>query len=236
MKGFSFSHLKPFHILLVEDDERLRTLLDRYLQKEGNYLVSTACHVEEALQKMRLFNFDGLVVDIMLPGQPGTFLLSKKPPVLLLSAMDKPHERMVGLELGAYDYLIKPFEPKELLLRLKKMVKPPKKTIILGNRLYCLQRKMLLTNDQVPLPLSMNETHLLHYFSMHLYFPIERHTLAKALFPETTNERIVDVQVNRLRKKIEEVPQNPRYLVSLRGKGYCLQADGIKHQIEDLEV
>lgn len=211
-------------MLLVDDDIRLRELLRRYLIGEGGFYVTTAGSVLEARSAIEMFLFDGLVVDIMMPGGPGTdlFSLQNLPPVLLLSAMGEPHHRIHGLELGAQDYVIKPFDPKELVLRLGNMMNRYEKSVQLGPFSYCVKRKILLNKDRLPIALSHSEAELLHYFACRAHQPLSRESIAEALFPQASTLRLVDVQVNRLRKKIEQNSTKPVHLISLRGKGYCL--------------
>ena len=212
------------HILIVDDDTRLRTLLRRYLMQEKECFVTTAASVIEARQALTFFRFDGMVVDIMMPGGPGTDLLALDhiPPLILLSAMGEPHHRIQGLELGAHDYIAKPFEPKELVLRLFNSINRKSHLIKIGPLAYCCRQKVLTQGDRIPVTLSHSEGQLLHYFACRPHRPLSRQEIAQCLFPDTTNLRIVDVQVNRLRKKIEKNPENPVFLVSLRGQGYCL--------------
>lgn len=212
------------HILIVDDDTRLRTLLRRYLMQEKECFVTTAANVVQARQALTLFRFDGMVVDIMMPGGPGTDLLAldHMPPLILLSAMGEPHHRIQGLELGAHDYIAKPFEPKELVLRLFNSINRTSPLIKLGPLVYCCRQKILSRKGGAPVPLTHSEGLLLHYFACRPHRPLSRQEIALCLFPDATNLRIVDVQVNRLRKKIEENPENPVFLVSLRGQGYCL--------------
>jgi two-component system phosphate regulon response regulator OmpR len=216
--------VSPPHILIVDDDKRLRTLLRRYLMQEKECFVTTAASVLEARKALTLFRFDGLVVDVMMPGGQGTDLLAVDhiPPLILLSAMGEPHHRIHGLELGAHDYIAKPFEPKELVLRLFNSIQRKTSVIKLGSLVYCCRQRVLTHRDHTPVVLSHSESQLLHYFACRPHRPLSRQEIAQCLFPETTNLRIVDVQVNRLRKKIEENPETPLFLVSLRGQGYAL--------------
>jgi two-component system phosphate regulon response regulator OmpR len=216
------------HILIVDDDNRLRVLLKRYLLQQNSFYVSSATTVFEAKQAMELFVFDCLIVDIMMPGGPGTQLLTTPdvPPILLLSAMGTSEDRIQGLELGAHDYLVKPFDPKELLLRLSNIIDRYEKKISFGNKIYYFRKRMLICENNV-IPLSHTEDNLLHYMASRAHQTISRQEIASHIFPNASNERIVDVQINRLRKKIETQPQSPCYLLSYRGQGYCLKTSSV---------
>lgn len=213
------------HLLIVDDDCRLRDLLRRYLLQQEDFFVSTSASVAQAKKALETFVFDALIVDIMMPGGLGTELFScfSLPPTILLSAMGEAHDRIHGLELGAHDYLIKPFEPKELMLRLRNVLKGSGKPLVLGDKNYCLRRRILKKHNQV-IALSHAEGQLFHYLACRAHQILSRQEVAQQVFPQASNERVVDVQINRLRKKIEDNPEAPQYLVSLRGQGYCLKA------------
>jgi two-component system phosphate regulon response regulator OmpR len=210
------------HILVVDDDVRLRALLKKYLMQE-NFLVSTAATLSEAKQALEIFSFDVLIVDIMMPGGRGTDLLKEHkaiPPVLFLSAMGEAEDRIEGLQLGAEDYMVKPFEPKELVLRLQTILRRHKQTVSLGDLEYDKKQRVLWKGGQ-SFPLTAAEDELLFYFTQRPNELIFRQELLSSLFPDSSNERIVDVQMNRLRKKLGK--EAAQHLVSIRGKGYCLR-------------
>lgn len=215
------------HILVVDDDRRLRELLRRYLCGEG-FSVSTVDCVSDARQAMAFFRFHCLIVDIMMPQTPGTDLLALpapySPPILLLSAMGEASDRIAGLQLGAQDYLVKPFEPKELVLRLQRILQhhSPKKELRLDHDLtYSLMDKNLRRCDKI-LPLTLTEKNLLDIFACSPDLPLTRQEIAEKLAYADYNARTVDMQINRLRQKIEQNPKAPVILQSVRGKGYRL--------------
>lgn len=211
------------HFLIVDDDVRLRDLLRRYLLKEG-FWVSTTANVTEARLALQYFSFDALIVDIMMPGGCGTDLLtlSPLPPVLLLSAMGESADRIHGLELGAEDYLVKPFEPRELVLRLQTIIKRygRKDQLSLGPNTYSHQK---LYRHGQEIILTPTERGLLEYFAQRINCIVARQEILDALFPAASNSRIIDVHINRLRRKLDDHLENPQLLVSVRGQGYCLK-------------
>lgn len=212
------------HILIIDDDERLRHLLKRYLV-QNQFLVSTAQCLDHAQKALDLFAFDALIVDIMMPGGRGTNILSwpNIPPVLLLTAMGEGPDRIQGLQMGAQDYLVKPFEPEELLLRLNNVLKRIRPLFVMGTRTYCPKTKVLLSNN-APVYLSFTESKLLDYLVTHAHKTLSRQQIAENVFPESSNDRVVDVQISRLRRKLEDQPEYPRYLLSMRGEGYYLRS------------
>ena len=220
------------HILVIDDDNRLRRLLHQYL-KENGFIVSEAANPEEARKMMDSFLFDILILDVMMPGENG-FCFAKslrekgiQVPILMLTAMGELQDRIEGLESGVDDYLSKPFDPKELLLRLNSilrraaMVPEKEKTGVLsfGSCLYDVDRAEL-SSEGHSIPLTQVERDLLRVLVDNLGKEVSR--LDLAMQTGTENERTVDVQINRLRKKIEQSPKNPRYLQTVRGKGYIL--------------
>ena len=215
------------HILIIDDDERLRHLLKRYLLQQ-QFLVSTAKSLDHAQRALDLFIFDGLIVDIMMPERRGTDILSwpNIPPVLLLSAMGEGQDRIQGLQMGAHDYLVKPFEPEELVLRLKNILRQSKSLFTMGVRTYCIKSKILFHKD-IPLHLSFTEGKLLHYLVANAHQTLSRQQIAQEVFPESSNDRVVDVQISRLRRKLEDQPDYPQYLISVRGEGYYLKSDSM---------
>lgn len=220
------------HILVVDDDTRLRSLLQRYLREQG-FLVSAAENAEQAENFLNCYTFDILIVDIMMPKISGTEFLrnlrakGNNVPVILLTAMGEATDRVNGLEIGADDYVPKPFEPKELVLRINNILK---RTTELKNKetrlrfcgsCYDLSRGELLSSTGEIIHITPVERLLLNLLGKN---PGEVHTreeLAEVLgSPESL--RTVDVQITRLRKKIEADTKNPRYLQTVRGKGYML--------------
>lgn len=225
------------HILVVDDDDRLRDLLRRYLSENG-FIVTTAADAADACIKMRSLQFDLMVLDIMMPGESGLELAirlrnsaSCVPPILLLTAMGEPEDRIAGLETGVDDYLTKPFEPRELVLRIRAILRrapqpeimEEREEVRFGDYCYHLPRQRL-TNDNNPVHLTTQEQEMLHLLASHAGRPVSREQLAQ-VGGVAGNERSVDVQINRLRKKIELSPSRPVYIVTARGTGYMLQVD-----------
>ena len=220
-------------ILVVDDDLRLRELLKQYLTDRG-FSVEAACDVNQAQQLLKAQEFDAMILDVMMPGESGLAFtkrlkLANDIPVLLLTAMGDTDDRIAGLEHGADDYLCKPFEPKELLLRLQTILRrnPTSKKVLqkfkLGKFTFNLQRNTLYDGD-TPVNLTFAETQLLAYLARHHGQTVSREDLAEyggvSLSPRT-----IDVQVTRLRKKIESNPRQPNYLKTIRHKGYILWVD-----------
>ncbi len=225
------------HVLVVDDDDRLRLLLERYL-KENNLLVSAARDAYEAEKLMGLFVFDLLIVDVMMPGLSGvefTKDLRKKNnvPVLMLTAMGEVENRIAGLESGADDYLSKPFEPKELLLRIKSILRRVPRLdeaavlqsakLKLGSCEYDTDTGELFKNGE-KVRLTPAEAALLKVFSDGVGRILSREDVIKKTGDEN-NPRTIDVQIARLRNKIENDPKVPKYLQTIRGKGYILLTD-----------
>lgn len=220
------------HILVVDDDMRLRSLLQRFLQENG-YLVSVAKDADDARNLLLQYKFDLLIVDIMMPKESGLEFLGKlriesKVPVILLTAMGETADRITGLELGADDYLPKPFEPKELLLRLKNILKRAPKikvveTVIFdfGDCFYDAEKKELLSKKGGLIHITPVEQSLLQILTEKSGQVFSREELA-TLLGVGQSSRSIDVQITRLRKKIEPDSKNPRYLRTVRGKGYML--------------
>lgn len=220
------------HILVVDDDTRLRSLLQRYL-REQNFLVSAAKDVAEAEMFLNNYNFDILIVDIMMPKITGTEFLKKlrennnSIPVILLTAMGDADDRIKGLEYGADDYVAKPFEPKELVLRINNILRRTIKMKKMNSRLvfdgtyYDLDKGELVTTDGKIVHITPVERTLLNVLGQKAGDVHTREELADIL-GVAENLRTVDVQITRLRKKIETDTKNPRYLQTVRGKGYML--------------
>ena len=225
------------HILLIDDDERILSLLNTFLNQNG-FITSSAKNSQEARSLLDYFEFDILIIDIMMPGETGLELLKslrkdKDIPVILLSAKGEASDKISGLELGADDYLSKPFEPKELLLRIKNLLSRNNSTegnqyekrVAIGTKIFDLERMELQEKNQV-IALTTVETKLLEIFCSNPKTVIKRDRIISELGYKSDsnqlNERNVDVQVTRLRKKIELDPKNPRFLKTIRGKGYRL--------------
>lgn len=221
------------HILVVDDDRRLRQLLSRYLSENG-FRVTTASDAGQARARMRGLDFDLLVLDLMMPGENGLeFAHSLRGrssvPILMLTAMGEAEDRIKGLERGADDYLPKPFEPRELVLRILRILERAKpgrvdtRTILFGDCRFDLDRDELTRDGQL-VRLTTTETNLLKILAQRAGAPINREALRQAS-GDTGSDRAIDVQVTRLRRKIEPDPKMPRYLCTVRGKGYVLRAD-----------
>lgn len=220
------------HILVVDDDTRLRSLLQRFLRENG-FLVSVAKNAAEARECLKSYVFNLLIVDIMMPNESGLEFLAKlrednDVPVILLTAMGETADRIAGLETGADDYLPKPFEPKELVLRIKSILKrAPKKTLAKQERLdlglcvYDIASKELLTKQGQVIHITPVEQSLLSILGQRFGQVFSREKLAEML-GAGQSPRSIDVQITRLRKKIEKDSKNPRYLQTVRGKGYML--------------
>src|SRR5581483_1477879 len=218
------------HLLVVDDDRRIRDLLSRYLASEG-YRISTAESAAEARAKLGGLHFDLLILDVMMPGETGfefakTFRQSSSVPILMLTARDAAESRITGLEIGADDYVAKPFEPRELSLRIAnilKRTKPPKarpaETLRLGDYVFHVGRGELRRGEEV-MRLTDREREMLQVLAAHPGETVPRQALAGN--GGAVNERAVDVQINRLRRKIERDPTNPLIVQTVRGIGYRL--------------
>jgi two-component system phosphate regulon response regulator OmpR len=220
------------HILVIDDDTRLRSLLQRYLREQG-FLVSVAKDAMEAEDFLAIYKFDILILDIMMPKITGTEFLKTirsrgdVTPVILLTAMGEATDRISGLEIGADDYVAKPFEPKELVLRINNILKRTQRNkeqstkLIFAESTYDLSKGKLLSKSGDIIHITPVERTLLNFLGSK---PGEVHTrdeLAE-LLGVVENLRTVDVQITRLRKKIETDTKNPHYLQTVRGKGYML--------------
>lgn len=228
--------LADAHILIVDDDERIRSLLQKFLSRNG-FWVTAARDSAHARKLLAGLEFDLIVMDVMMPGEDGLTLTRSlreklQTPILLLTAKGETNERILGLEAGADDYLSKPFEPKELVLRInailrrvpveQTVVEPPK-TMQLGGVRYDVTRGELWAGDDL-VRLTATESALMRIFSTTPHSPISRAKLVEDLGRDTgqAQERAVDVQITRLRRKIEADPKSPRYLQTVRGAGYML--------------
>ncbi len=220
------------HILVVDDDTRLRSLLQRFLRENGFY-VSVAKNASAARQQLQNYKFDLLIVDIMMPEETGLQFLHKlreesNVPVILLTAMGETEDRIAGLESGADDYLPKPFEPKELVLRIKNILRrapvvneAEKQVLNLGLCVYDLVKKELVSKSGQLIHITPVEQSLLNILGQKSGQVFSREKLADML-GAGQNPRSIDVQITRLRKKIEKDSKNPRCLQTVRGKGYML--------------
>jgi two-component system phosphate regulon response regulator OmpR len=216
------------HILVVDDDEGIRLLVKKFLN-EKNYLVTTASSAEDASEKIKIIKFDLIILDIMMPGKSGLDFLNEykkniNTPVILLTAKGEPNERIEGLEMGADDYLPKPFEPKELILRINNIINKTKKNNI--KRIIQFQNVKIDLNKQIifqnNLESRINNTEKIILEEM-INNPgkiFAREEIGKLI--DLDKERSIDVIITRLRKKIEINPKNPKFLQTIRGSGYVL--------------
>jgi len=217
-----------FHILVVDDDDRIRELVKQYLE-ENNFLVTTAVDALDAKKKLEIIKFDILILDIMMPGESGLSLTKEMKknnptPIILLTAKGETRDRIHGLELGADDYLGKPFEPKELLLRIKNILNKIQKPLLpdeiyIGGALINL-KKLDIKKNKKTIKINPQEKKVLEKM---LEFPgkvFSRDDIGKMI--NISKERTIDVMITRLRQKIESRPKNPKYLQTIRGSGYVL--------------
>jgi two-component system phosphate regulon response regulator OmpR len=222
------------HILLVDDDARLRARGARYLAENG-FRVTTAETAADARDKLRFMDFDLMVLDVMMPGESGLALTGElraerapTMPILLLTALGAPEDIIAGFEAGADDYLGKPFDPRVLLARIRAMLRRTAPAplasgpLVLGNAVFDAGRGELVSPG-VRVRLTGSELALLMAFAARPHDILSRETLAGVLGLDDVNERAIDVQVTRLRRKIEPDPREPRYLHTVRGKGYVLK-------------
>jgi two-component system phosphate regulon response regulator OmpR len=228
-----FANGKKPHVLVIDDDDRIRELISRYLHDNG-FVVATAKDADHAEEVLKRAVFDLLVVDVMMPGRTGLELTqairkNSDIPVLLLTALNESGDRISGLETGADDYLAKPFEPKELLLRLKAILRRRPERLDaasgfnLGRWFYDSSLKEL-QSDGEKMRLTTVEANLLEILASHAGRILSREELAR-LCGMDGNDRTVDVQVTRLRRKIEDDSRAPRYLQTIRGQGYMLRVE-----------
>jgi two-component system phosphate regulon response regulator OmpR len=221
------------HILIVDDDQGIRSLLARYLFEKG-FRVTTAVDAACARAAMRGLTFDVVILDVMMPGESGLDLARELKaisniPICMMTALADPEQRVEGLEAGVDDYVAKPFEPRELLLRLQNILRRGqgssglKDEITMGEFTFHVARGELKRQDET-IKLTERERDLLRLFAQRRGMPIARHELAGD-DSSGSSERAIDVQINRLRRKIETDPTNPVYLQTVRGKGYILHTD-----------
>ncbi|MES1990691.1 MAG: response regulator [Pseudomonadota bacterium] len=218
------------HILVIDDDRRIRELIKRYLTENG-YRITTAENAAEARARLAGLTFDLLVVDVMMPGESGLELTASlrresTVPILMLTARTDTNDRIAGLERGADDYLGKPFEPRELLLRIATILRRAKAQAVreddisLGAARFSMVRGELKRDGEV-VRLTTREVQLMRIFATHMGQTLSRLDLCE----DEAAERSIDVQINRLRRKIETDPRNPLYLQTVRGEGYVLIPD-----------
>lgn len=230
------SSVEDPHLLVVDDDERLRGLLHRYLTSNG-YRVTAAADAADARALMKSMAFDLLVLDVMMPGESGMDLTRSlrthsQVPILMLTARGEPQDRVLGLEIGVDDYLSKPFEPRELLLRIGSVLrrtraspfgKPEAAIVRFGPFAFSLERGELRAGEEV-VRITEREREMLRLLCASPGDSVSREVLSGS--GGAAQERTVDVLINRLRRKIEQDPANPAYLQTARGTGYRLIADG----------
>ena len=216
------------HILVVDDDDGIRSLVKQYLN-ENNFLVTTSNSAENATEKILIIKFDLIVLDIMMPGKSGLdFIKENKEtidtPIILLTAKKETYDRVEGLETGADDYLPKPFEPKELILRIKNILNKTKKNtqkrIIEFDNIKIDLNKLLVVKNEKEFKINNTEKIILENMINNPGKTFSREDIGKLI--DIDKERSIDVIITRLRKKIETDPKNPKYLQTLRGVGYVL--------------
>lgn len=224
---------RDIHLLVIDDDNRIRSLLRSYLGKCG-FRVSTVGNTTEARQLMGTLAFDLLIVDVMMPGETGfeftrTLRESDDIPVILLTARGEADDRIEGLKTGADDYLPKPFEPEELVLRIDAIFRrvgktAPASNVRFGPFMFDLDRQILAKNDE-RVKLTTGEEVMLTMLARRGGVAVSRHALSETI--DAKSERAVDVQITRLRRKLEETPSEPQYLLTVRGQGYRLVTDNL---------
>ena len=217
-----------FHILVVDDDDRIRELVKQYLE-ENNFLVTTAKDAADAKKKIGIVKFDILILDIMMPGEDGLSLTKEikknnSTPIILLTAKGETQDRIKGLELGADDYLGKPFEARELLLRIKNILYKIQKPILpneiyIGNTVVNLKKLEIKINNKIK-KINPQEKKILEKMLESPGKIFSRDNIGKII--NISKERTIDVMITRLRQKIESNPKNPKYLQTIRGSGYAL--------------
>ena len=216
------------HILVVDDDDGIRSLVKKYLN-ENNFLISTAENAEDAKKKIELIKFDLLILDIMMPGKSGLEFIQEnrkklETPIILLTAKGEPSERIEGLEIGADDYLPKPFEPKELILRIKNILnktnKISQKRIIEFDKIKIDLNKLTILKNNKEFKINNTEKIILEKMINNPGKTFSRENIGTLI--NLDKERSIDVIITRLRKKIEDDPKNPKFLQTIRGAGYVL--------------
>ena len=216
------------HILVVDDDDGIRSLVKKYLN-ENKFLISTAENAEDAKKKIELIKFDLIILDIMMPGKNGLEFIQEnkkklETPIILLTAKGEPSERIEGLEIGADDYLPKPFEPKELILRIKNILNKTKKIsqkrVIEFDKIKIDLNKLIILNNNKEFKINKTEKIILEKMINNPGKTFSRENIG--IIINLDKERSIDVIITRLRKKIEEDPKNPKFLQTMRGAGYVL--------------
>ena len=216
------------HILVVDDDDGIRMLVKKYLN-ENNFLVTTSESAEDASQKIEVVKFDLVVLDIMMPGKSGLDFINEnkkniETPIILLTAKGEASERVKGLELGADDYLPKPFDPKELVLRIKNIINKTKKNdqkrIIVFENIKIDLNKQIIFKDDLEYKINITEKTILEKMINNPGRTFSREDIGHLI--DLDKERSIDVIITRLRKKIEVDPKNPKFLQTIRGAGYVL--------------
>ena len=217
-----------YHILIVDDDDRIRGLLKDYLSR-NEYIISTAEDAEQAKLKLEIIKFDIVILDVMMPGQDGYELTKEikknlKTPVILLTAKGEVENRIKGLELGADDYIGKPFEPRELLLRIKNIISKNNKIDLnikhlIGHAKVDLNKMIIDLNNKIR-KINNSEKEVLVEMLSNPGKTFSREEIGK--ISSINQERSIDVMITRLRQKIELNPKNPKYLQTIRGSGYVL--------------
>ena len=216
------------HILVVDDDDGIRSLVKKYLN-ENNYLVTTANSAEDASEKIKILKFDLIILDIMMPGKSGLEFIEEHKkdldtPIILLTAKGEANERVQGLEIGADDYLPKPFEPKELTLRIQNILKKTKKydlkKVIKFENIKIDLNKQLIFKKDIEFKINNTEKVILEKMINNPGKTFAREQIGKLI--DLDKERSIDVIITRLRKKIELDPKNPKFLQTIRGAGYVL--------------
>ena len=216
------------HILVVDDDDGIRMLVKKYLN-ENNFLVTTSESAEDAFQKIEVVKFDLIVLDIMMPGKNGLEFINEnkkniETPIILLTAKGEANERIEGLEVGADDYLPKPFDPKELVLRIKNIINKTKKNdlkrMIIFQNIKIDLNKQIIFKDNVEYKINNTEKTILEKMIYNPGRTFSREDIGQLI--DLDKERSIDVIITRLRKKIEVDPKNPKFLQTIRGAGYVL--------------
>ena len=216
------------HILVVDDDDGIRSLVKKYLN-ENNFLISTAENAEDAKKKIELIKFDLLILDIMMPGKSGLEFIQEnkkklETPIILLTAKGEPSERIEGLEIGADDYLPKPFEPRELILRIKNILnktnKISQKRVIEFDKIKIDLNKLIILKNNKEFKINNTEKIILEKMINNPGKTFSRENIGTLI--NLDKERSIDVIITRLRKKIEDDPKNPKFLQTMRGAGYVL--------------
>tara|TARA_Y100001958_G_C21213441_1_gene538954 strand:- start:1085 stop:1762 length:678 start_codon:yes stop_codon:yes gene_type:complete len=216
------------HILVVDDDDGIRSLVKKYLN-ENNFLISTAGNAEDAKKKIQIIKFDLIILDIMMPGKSGLEFIKEnkkklETPIILLTAKGEPSERIEGLEIGADDYLPKPFEPKELILRIRNILNKTKienqKRVIEFDEIKIDLNKLIIKKKNKEFKINNTEKIILEKMINNPGKTFSRENIGTLI--NLDKERSIDVIITRLRKKIEDDPKNPKFLQTMRGAGYVL--------------